>query len=84
MAISSVHIELRHVEEILAKEGIDVSYETVRCWTIKFGPQIAENLNRTEHHLLRVGTWMKWSAECGASACIYGARSMMKEKCSTS
>ena len=25
--------------------GIDVSYETVRCWTIKFGP-IAANLQR--------------------------------------
>jgi transposase-like protein len=24
--------------------GIEVSYETIRCWTIKFGPQIAANL----------------------------------------
>jgi hypothetical protein len=23
-----------------------VSYETIRCWTIKFGPQIARNLKR--------------------------------------
>src|ERR1019366_4529370 len=26
--------------------GIDVSYETIRCWTIKFGPQIARRLKR--------------------------------------
>jgi len=25
----------------MAARGIDVSYETIRCWTIKFGPQIA-------------------------------------------
>ena len=22
----------------MAQRGIDVSYETIRCWTIKFGP----------------------------------------------
>ena len=31
---------------MLAQRGIDVSYETIRCWTIKFGPQIARNLKR--------------------------------------
>ena len=34
------------VEEMLAQRGIDVSYETVRCWTLKFGPKIAANLRR--------------------------------------
>ena len=34
----------RDVEELLAQRGISVSYETVRCWTIKFGPQIAAKL----------------------------------------
>src|SRR4051812_49044322 len=37
-------LSLRDVEELLAQRGILVSYETIRCWTIKFGPQIAENL----------------------------------------
>jgi putative transposase len=37
-------LSLRDVEELLAHRGIDVSYETIRCWTIKFGPQIAANL----------------------------------------
>ncbi len=39
-------MSLRDVEELLAQRGIDVSYETIRCWTIKFGPQIARNLKR--------------------------------------
>ena len=34
------------VEELLAERGIEVSNETVRQWTIKFGPQIARNLKR--------------------------------------
>ena len=39
-------LSLRDVEELLAQRGIKVSYETIRCWTIKFGPQIARNLKR--------------------------------------
>jgi len=39
-------LSLRDVEELLAQRGVDVSYETIRCWTIKFGPQIARNLKR--------------------------------------
>jgi transposase-like protein len=34
-------LSLRDVEERLAQRGIEVSYETIRCWTIKFGPVIA-------------------------------------------
>ena len=33
-------LSLRDVEELLAARGVDVSYETIRCWTIKFGPLI--------------------------------------------
>jgi len=39
-------LSFRDVEELLAERGIEVSYETIRCWTIKFGPQIARNLKR--------------------------------------
>lgn len=39
-------LSFRDVEEMLAQRGIEVSYETIRCWTIKFGPQIARNLKR--------------------------------------
>lgn len=30
----------------MAARGIDVYYETIRCWVNKFGPQIARNLRR--------------------------------------
>ncbi len=38
------NLSLREVEEMLLERGIDVSYETVRRWIAKFGPQIARNL----------------------------------------
>jgi len=34
------------VEELLAERGLDVSYETVRRWELKFGPLIARKLRR--------------------------------------
>jgi len=34
------------VEELLAERGLDVSYETVRSWVLKFGPIIARRLRR--------------------------------------
>ena len=40
------NLGLREVEERLLDRGIDVSHETVRRWTAKFGPQIARNLRR--------------------------------------
>jgi len=39
-------LSLRDVEELLAERGIQVSYETIRCWVDKFGPQIARNLRK--------------------------------------
>lgn len=39
-------VSFRDVEELLAQRGIGVRYETVRCWTIKFGPQFARKRNR--------------------------------------
>jgi hypothetical protein len=40
------NLSLRDVEEMLAERGIEVSYETVRCWTKKFGPQFASRLRK--------------------------------------
>ncbi len=34
----------RDVEELLAERGIDVSYETVRRWDLKFGPDYAKRI----------------------------------------
>ncbi|KAA0685016.1 IS6 family transposase [Azospirillum brasilense] len=39
-------LSYRDVEELLAERGVDVSYESVRRWVLKFGPAIAGNLRR--------------------------------------
>lgn len=39
-------LKFRDVEEMMAQRGLDVSYETIRCRTIKFGPLIARRLMR--------------------------------------
>jgi transposase-like protein len=39
-------LSYRDVEELLAERGLDVSYETVRSWVLKFGPIIARRLRR--------------------------------------
>jgi transposase-like protein len=40
-------LSFRDVEEMLAERGLDVSYETIRRWFLKFGTVIAANLRRT-------------------------------------
>ena len=34
------------MEELLAERGLDISYETVRRWVLKFGPTIARQLRQ--------------------------------------
>src|SRR6516225_6065564 len=39
-------LSYRDVEKLLAERGLDISYETVPCWVLKFGPVIARRLRR--------------------------------------
>lgn len=39
-------MSFRDVKDLLAERGILVSPETIRCWTLKFGPAIVQNLRR--------------------------------------
>jgi putative transposase len=39
-------LSYRDVEDMLAERGIDVTYETVRRWVLKFGTIIARKLRR--------------------------------------
>ena len=41
---------LRDVEDLLAERGIDLSYQTVRCWANKFGPAIDSNIRKTRRN----------------------------------
>jgi len=40
-------LSYRDVEDLLAERGLDISYETVRRWFLKFGELIAKNLRST-------------------------------------
>ena len=44
-------LSFRDVEDLLAARGIIVSYETVRQWCIKFGPDYARRLKRRQGRL---------------------------------
>ena len=37
-------LSYRDVEDLLAERGLDISYESVRRWFLKFGAPIAQNL----------------------------------------
>jgi putative transposase len=40
-------LSFRDVEDLLAERGIDTTYESIRRWTLKFGPEFARNLRKT-------------------------------------
>jgi len=42
-------LSFRDVEDLLAEHGLEVSYETVRRWVLKFGPLFARELRRRRH-----------------------------------
>jgi len=54
-------LSYRDVEELLAERGLDISYETVRCWLLKFGPVIARQLR-----CCRPRTSNRWHSPGGA------------------
>src|SRR3979411_3025163 len=39
-------LSYRDVEDLLAERGLEVSYETVRRWGLKFGPMSARRLRQ--------------------------------------
>jgi len=46
LALPALHLSYRDVEELLAQRGLDLSYDSVRCWVLKFGPVIAQRLRQ--------------------------------------
>ena len=45
-------LNLRMVEEILAQRGINVTYETVRCWALALGQRAAKNICQSANMLI--------------------------------
>ena len=75
-------LSYRDVEDLLAERGLDVSYETVRRWVLRFGPMIARNLRRG-----RPRPSNRWHLDEMvvriAGGCTYGAPSIMRARFST-
>jgi putative transposase len=42
----AIQLSFREVEELMLARGVVVSYETIRCWCAKFGPDYANQLRR--------------------------------------
>ena len=59
-------LSYRDVEELLAERGLDISYETVRRWVLKFGPSIARRLRRRALGRAISGISTRWW--CGSPA----------------
>lgn len=75
-------LSLRLVEEMLLERGIVVSYETIRRWAKKFGPEYARRLRRKQPtrndiwHLDEVSS----VSPAGSTGC--GAQSIRTDMCS--
>ena len=39
-------LSFRDIEDLLAERGLDISYESVRHWVLKFGPTFARRVRR--------------------------------------
>jgi transposase-like protein len=76
-------LSYRDVEELLAERGLDLSYETVRRWVLKFGPGITRRLRQRRLGQATGGIWMRWWSRSPASECISGVPSIMRARSST-
>ena len=53
-------LSYRDVEELLAERGLDISYETVRRWVLKFGPASRDGCASVALGRAIAGIWTKW------------------------
>src|SRR6202048_3269490 len=75
-------LSYRDVEELLAERGLDVSYETVRSWVMKFGPIIARRLRRCRPRPSDRWHLDEMVVRSPASGCISGVASTTRARCS--
>lgn len=52
-------LSFRDIEDLMAYRGIDVSYESIRQWCLKFGKFYARKLRNKHGKKVIVGSWMK-------------------------
>ncbi len=51
-------LSLRQVEDLLQERGIDISYETVRAWWMRFGPMFASEIKKKR--VVAHRNWPQW------------------------
>ena len=68
LALSPLHAQLPDVEELLAERGLDISYETIRRWVLKFGTVFARRCGRDARDQARAGTLLMMKARCWMSS----------------
>ena len=76
-------LSYRDVEDLLAERGLNVSYETVRRWVLKFGPLFARELRRRRSRPTSRWHLDEMAVIIAAASSGCGARSMMKARFST-
>src|ERR1700682_3005383 len=71
------------VEELLAERGLDISYETVRRWVLKFGPTTATAAGAPSSPERSIGIWTKWLSGSSVCGCTCGGPSTTRARSST-
>ncbi len=77
-------LSFRDVEDLLAERGLDISYETIRRWVLKFGPRFARELRRRRTRPSSVWHLDEMSARSGATGSGSGEPSITRARCSIS
>ena len=62
-------LSFRDIEDLLAERGVIVSYEAIRLWCIRFGPNYAQQLRKKSH---RFGD--HWYLDEISTVTIHGTR----------
>lgn len=75
-------LSLRHVEEMLLKRGVAVSYGTIRRWGRSSGPNTLAACAASCQAAMTSGTSMKWPLRSPAKNIGCGAPSTRKAMCS--
>jgi transposase-like protein len=60
-------VSLRDVSELMLAHGIEVSYEAIRLWTLRFGLEYARRLRRTRRACSTVLNTEQKRARAGGS-----------------
>ncbi len=69
-------LSLRDVAELMLARGIVVSYETIRTWCAKFGPEYTRGLRRRTPDPAINGFWMGCSSRSAESGSTCGGRAI--------